>query len=713
MTNKIYVQQLDESDCGAAALAMILRHFGSKVPISIIRRRAQTDREGTTALGLVKAAQCFNLDTKAVKADLSLFQMTDLSIPFIAHVDKNHGTLHYVVVSGFDESGVTILDPDPAVKESKMSYKAFGEIWTGIALFFSPDQKYAAVSDNSDSLWHTARILLAHKGVIGAIIALMLITTLISIGGATFLQSIVDSIVPQKQVSKLELIGIGLLVSYIFHGFFTYLEGHLSVLLSKQMTIDVLLDYIHHLFKLPLSFFETRKAGEITSRFNDANNIIESLSHTAITAVLNVGTILIVGIALFMINVKLALIMLLAIPIYLLLIVPFIKIFDRQNNDRMEKGALLNSQLIEDLNGISSIKSLNSEDKMFESVRGKFMTAVKANYRYGIVSVIQGGLKDAANLFVNLSILFIGAMFAIHGQMTVGQLMAFNALLGYFLGPVEEIINLQDELQTAKIANARLNQVLLAPAEEDSAERQKKALTSFDSLEYKGVSFEYKYGQEILHKISFNVARGESVALVGFSGSRKTTLAKLLVNFYRPTSGSILVNGTKTTEIRNKDLRQMVAYLPQSPYIFSGTIAENIALSNPQISPDQIINAAKIAGIHQDILKLSDGYETHVSEGSSLSGGQLQRIAIARAVASPAQVLILDESTSNLDLLTEKRVLQNLLAMPDKTVIFIAHRLEVAKQVNKVVVMTDGRVIEQGTHQQLVKLAGAYHNLVS
>lgn len=713
--NKIYVQQLDESDCGAAALAMILKYFKSTIPISVIRRRAQTDKEGTTALGLIEAAHSFKLDTKAIKSDLSLFEINDLSVPFIAHVDKEQGLLHYVVISRVDKGIITVLDPDPAVKEEKMSVEKFGTLWTGIAMFFNPSRKYTNIKDRSDSLWHTARVLLKHKTIIFSIILLMVITTLISIGGAFFLQNIIDVIVPEKRVVGLEFIGLGLLISYVFHGFFTHLEGHLAVLLSKRMSVDILLNYIRHLFKLPLAFFDTRRVGEITARFNDANSIIESLSQTAITTVLNMGTIIIVGVALAIINIRLMSLLFLAIPLYLLLIIPFIEFFDRQNNNRMEKNAALNSQLIESLNGIASIKSMNSENKMYALVQDKFKDAIETNYKYGVTSVIQHGLKDTASLLINLSVLFFGSFLAIRGQISLGSLIAFNALLGYFFGPLEELINLQDNLQTAKIANARLNQVLLSPDEENTSGigQTMGQLRNFKSIEYKNVSFEYKYSQKILHNVSFKVSKGESTAIVGFSGSGKTTLAKILVNFYRSNSGQVLVNGIQTTKIENKALRSLIFYLPQNPYLFSGTIAENIALANPEVKLEKIIDAAKLAEIHQVILGLPDGYDTQISEGTGLSGGQLQRLAIARAIVSSAEVLVLDESTSNLDLLTEKKVLQNLLKISNKTVIFIAHRLEIAKQVDKIIVMSGGEVIEEGTHSQLMSVKGVYHNLVS
>lgn len=711
MGKRIYVQQLDESDCGAAALAMILKAFNSKIPVSIVREKAQTDKTGTTALGILKAAESFHLRTTAIKADMSMFGMDNLQLPFIAHLDKD-GLLHYVVVVSVSASHVDILDPDPSVKKESVGWDQFNAMWTGVALFFSPDENYVETMNNDDSLWKTAQILLKYKGKILTIAGLMLLMTLITIGGTTFLQQIVDYYVPYKKVSQLEIISGGVLIAYAFHALFTYAGGILSTALSADISKSFLLRYIEHLFELPVSFFESRKTGEITSRFNDANSIIESLSRTAITAILNTGTILVVGIVLAKINLMLFGIVLLVIPAYIFLVTPFVKVFDKQNNERMEQNSLLTSRLIEDLNGMASIKAMNAESMMFNGIKKRFGGAINSSYHYGITRVLQKSLKDFVNLFFNLGILFVGSILTIRGDISLGSLMAFSALVSYFFGPIEEIINLQDDLQTAKIANARLNQVLLTPGEKKHGSFQ-KLNPKFEQLTYKHVSFEYKYGQPVVHDVSFKITRNESVALVGFSGSGKSTIAKLMVDFYEPQEGSIEINGVATHQIQNRLLRSMICYLPQKPYIFSGTIAENIALSAPNATIEEIEAAAKIAEIDYDIMNMVDGYNTILLEDSGLSGGQLQRIAIARAVLSSSEVLILDESTSNLDLLTEKRVLDNLLKMSNRTIIFIAHRLEIAKKVDNVIVMTKGGIIEQGTHQQLMAEHGEYYKLAS
>jgi ABC-type bacteriocin/lantibiotic exporter with double-glycine peptidase domain len=286
--------------------------------------------------------------------------------------------------------------------------------------------------------------------------------------------------------------------------------------------------------------------------------------------------------------------------------------------------------------------------------------------------------------------------------------------MGYFLGPVEAIINLQNDLQNAKVANARLNQVLLAPAETNNLNsREMSNSHPLNQIVFSNVSFEYKYGQPILSNINLQIKRNTAIAIVGFSGSGKTTLAKLLVNFYQPTTGKILINGQDLSQTDKRALRNGVNYLPQTPYIFSGSVIENIALGAKKAPTMAMIErAAKIAEIHDDIQKMPDGYLTHLAEDSGLSGGQMQRIAIARAIISDAHIIIFDESTSNLDLLTEKRILNNLKVLKNKTLIFIAHRLEVARRADQIIVMDKGKIVENGTHESLLKEHGDYYQLL-
>lgn len=713
-----YIQQLDEEDCGAAVLAMIFKKYKSDISIATIRNIAQTDKDGTTALGLIKAAEHFGFETRAIKGDMRLFELPqkDIPLPFIAHVDKENGILHFICVFEVHKSYLLVADPDPTVRVTKMSYTEFEKIWTGVTIFMAPAPEYKPTKDNNDSLWSLAGLVLKQQRLVATIILSSIIITLISVVSAFFLQQLIDNYLPNGAINTLSIVSIGLVIAYIFHGVFSYVKNYLSLVLGQRLSIDILLSYIKHLFELPMSFFGTRKTGEITSRFEDASNIIDTLAATAISTLLNTGTILVVGVTLATISIKLFLIACLALPIYTVIVLSFVKLFDKLNNSRMESGAVLSSSIIEDLKGIESIKAMNVEKKRYRLIDHEFVDLLKKNYSYNITAIVQESLKDITQLLINVSILYFGAMLVIHNSISVGQLIAFNALLTYFTQPLVALIDLQNSIQTAKIANKRLNQIFMVPGESVTSRKTKNITFNKKTpvITMNNVSFEYKYNQEILHNIQISISQNSSTAIVGLSGSGKTTLAKLMVNFYSPTKGEINLGGSNLESIDISTIRSNINYLPQNPYIFSGSVAENIALGSPdEFNIKKIQWAAKMAEIDADIQNLSDGYDTKLSEDYGLSGGQKQRIAIARALLSEAPIMIFDESTSNLDLLTEKKVTENILAIPNKTLIFIAHRLNIARKVDQIIVMNHGQIIETGTHDELLSNTnGTYYSLL-
>ncbi|MBM7616932.1 ATP-binding cassette subfamily C protein/competence factor transporting protein [Weissella uvarum] len=716
-----YISQVDERDCGAACLAMITKSYNHNVSISTIRDLEKTDLNGSTALGIKKAAESLGFETKAIKADMSLFDdYKEIPYPFIAHVEKmDDGELieHYYVVYKATKLYIYIADPDPDVKKRKMSYKQFSKEWTGVALFFAPSPEFKPNTDKQAGFKSFFPIIFKQKGLVTNIVVASLIVTLISIAGSYFLQILIDDYIPNGMFTTLSIMAVGLITAYVFQQIMSYVQQYLLIVLGQRLSIDLILSYVKHLFELPMNFFYTRRVGEITSRFNDANTIIEAVASSILSMLLDVGIVLIMAVVLFAYNADMFLISVLAIPIYAIVMYLFAKPFHQYNMDEMKSGASLESSIIESLNGMETIKALGAEENSYDKVDKDYVHFLKRSFKTARLTSIQEAIKDGLKLIFEVLVLWYGANLVMQNKLSVGQLMAFNALLGYFTDPLQSIIDLQSKIQSAIVAAHRLNEVFEVPSEfkNDGQTTLPIKVDTDITIAFTDVSFEYQYNKPVLDGLSLTITNHEKLALVGVSGSGKSTLAKLLVRFYdlANDNGKITLNNTNIQNIDKQKLREIITYVPQEPHIFTGKVIDNLLLgAKSGTTFDDVLKATEIAEIRTDIEKLSQGFETEISESGSLSGGQRQRISLARALLTDSPILILDESTSNLDLLTEKNVVDNLMELSDKTIVFVAHRLTIAERVPRLVMLENGKIVADGAHDQLLGNNAAYTNLV-
>ena len=711
---RTFIPQIDARDCGVAALASIAKFYGSDYSLAHLRELAKTNKEGTTALGIVKAAKEMSFETRAIQADMSLFEMEDIPYPFIVHVNKEGKLQHYYVVYKNIKDHLIIGDPDPNVKVTKMTKERFASEWTGVAIFLAPAPSYKPHKDKKNGLMSFLPLIFRQRSLIFYIVLASLLVTLINIGGSYYLQGILDEYIPNQMKSTLGIISIGLIITYILQQIMSFSRDYLLTVLSQRLSIDVILSYIRHIFELPMSFFATRRTGEVISRFTDANSIIDALASTILSLFLDVSILIIIGSVLLVQNTNLFLISLISVPIYIIIIFAFMKPFEKMNNDVMQSNSMVSSAIIEDINGVETIKSLTSEETRYQKIDSEFVDYLDKSFKLSKYSILQSSLKQGAQLILNIVILWFGAQIVMTGKISIGQLITFNTLLSYFTNPLENIINLQTKLQSAKVANNRLNEVYLVESEFKNTQTLTDSQFLAGDICFEDISYKYGFGRDTLNNINLTIKQGDKVSIVGISGSGKTTLAKMIVNFFEPYKGRITINNNDLKMIDKKVLRQHINYLPQQAYIFSGSILENLTLgANQMISQEDIIKACEIAEIRQDIEQMPMGYQTELSDGAGLSGGQKQRIALARALLTKAHVLILDEATSGLDVLTEKKVIENLMAMTDKTIIFVAHRLSISERTNQVIVLNQGKVIETGSHQELMTKQGFYHYLFS
>ena len=552
---RTFVPQIDARDCGVAALASIAKFYGSDFSLAHLRELAKTNKEGTTALGIVKAADEMGFETRPVQADKTLFDMSDVPYPFIVHVNKEGKLQHYYVVYQTKKDHLIIGDPDPSVKITKMSKERFFSEWTGVAIFLAPKPSYQPHKDKKNGLLSFLPLIFKQKSLIAYIVLSSLLVTIINIGGSYYLQGILDEYIPNQMKSTLGIISVGLVITYILQQVMGFSRDYLLTVLSQRLSIDVILSYIRHIFELPMSFFATRRTGEIISRFTDANSIIDALASTILSLFLDVSILILVGGVLLAQNPNLFLLSLISIPIYMFIIFSFMKPFEKMNHDVMQSNSMVSSAIIEDINGIETIKSLTSEENRYQNIDSEFVDYLEKSFKLSKYSILQTSLKQGTKLVLNILILWFGAQLVMSSKISIGQLITFNTLLSYFTTPMENIINLQTKLQSAKVANNRLNEVYLVESEFKVQENPVHSYFLMGDIEFDDLSYKYGFGRDTLTDINLTIKQGDKVSLVGVSGSGKTTLAKMIVNFFEPYKGHISINHQDIKNIDKKVLR--------------------------------------------------------------------------------------------------------------------------------------------------------------
>lgn len=717
------IKQHDITDCGAACLATICKQNGYGIGITKIREVAGTDKQGTNAYGVIKAAEELGFSAKGVKGNKEAF-FSEFPLPCIAHVIVDGNLLHYVVIHKITKKQVIIADPGVGIVKLTPE-EFFGEVhdegkppkyqWSGILILLVKNETFTKGNETKGLFGRFFHLLLPQKKLLLHIFIASLVYTILGILGAFYFKELIDSVLPDGLRKTLMTLSIGVILLNVFKVVLSAIRSHLLLYLSQKLDIALLLGYYRHVLELPMNFFGTRRVGEIISRFNDAGNVRDAISGATLTIMIDTIMAVAGAVILCIQNVKLFVIAVIIVVLYVIIVLTFNKWYEKLNRKQMEDNSQLTSYMVESLNGIQTVKAYNAERKVKLETEIKFVKLLKSIFKLSWVSNMQSSLKIFVELVGGVIILWVGGVSVINGEMTIGALITFNSLLVYFLDPVKNLINLQPQMQTAVVAADRLGEILDLEAEKTEKESRKMApLTLAGDIQIRNLDFRYGTRRQVLSDINLTIKKGEKVAFVGESGSGKTTLSKLLLHLYSPEKGEILINGNNIEDIRLECLRERIAYIPQETFLFSGSIYDNLVLGMDDVDMDNVVEAAKLAQAHDFINELPLRYETRLEEnGANLSGGQRQRLAIARAMLKKPDILILDEATSNLDSITERALDKTINEFSkEMTTIFIAHRLSTIKDCDRIFVMDKGKIIEQGTHKELSESGGKYSELV-
>ncbi|WP_461632623.1 peptidase domain-containing ABC transporter [Labilibaculum euxinus] len=706
----IKIKQHDITDCGAACLASISAHYKLKLPISRIRQLAGTDKKGTNALGLIRAAEKLGFTAKGVRGGLD--SLPKIPLPAIAHVVVKEVLQHYVVIYKVSDKHVEIMDPGDG-QIHKKSIAEFEKEWTGVLILMVPNEQFVQKNEKVSNISRFFFLLKPHKSILFQALFGAVIYTVLGLSTSIYIQKLADFVLVDGNTNLLNLLSVGMVVLVIFQIFIGTSKTVMVLKTGQLIDSRLILGYYKHLLKLPQRFFDTMRIGEIISRINDAVKIRSFINDTAISLIVNIFIVVFSFGLMFIYSWKLALAMALIIPLYSLVYLITNRLNKKQERKVMERAADLETQLVESLNSVKTIKQLSLEEFANIKTETRFINLLQTGYKSGLNSVFSTNSSEFLSRIFTIVLLWFGGYLVIDRTITPGELMSFYAIIGYFTGPVASLIGMNKSIQNALIAADRLFEIMDLEREEEENMIELKKETTGDIL-FQDVSFSYGTRVDVFEKFNMQIPQGKITAVIGESGSGKTTIAALLQKLYPLNEGNIYIGNVNIKYASNDSLRNYVGIVPQNLDLFAGNVVENIAVGEFQADMERILDICKQLGILDFIENLPNGFQTWLGEnGASLSGGQKQRLAIARALYRDPQVLILDEATSSLDSISEEQVqacIRNLKAQ-GKTIVLIAHRLGTVLQSDKIIVLEKGKLIEEGAHSELYEQKGKYYEM--
>ncbi|MBI3561968.1 MAG: type I secretion system permease/ATPase [Gammaproteobacteria bacterium] len=690
-------------DTGLLSLCLIARFMGIATSTEQLRHQFIEPKQQADASDLLRIAKAVGLKAGLIKSEWS--KLPKLALPAMLSLKSGR----YLILAGVNPDKVLLQDPLEHAPKA-MDRAGFEAMWDGQVLLLTKRANLRAEDRKFNISWFLPAVLKYRKPLIEVVVASFFLQ-LFALLTPLFFQVVIDKVLVHKALTTLHVLSIGLLALTLFEvvlgGLRTYLFAHTS----NRIDVSLGAQLFNHLLRLPLTYFESRRVGDIVARVRELETIRQFITSSTLTLVIDIFFTLVFIAVLLLYSVELSLIVLVTIPIYVLLSVIVTPIFKKRLDEKFARGAENQAFLVEAVNGIGTLKAMAVEPAMQRRWEEQIAGYVKASFNTATLGNIASQIAAFINKLTTVAILWFGASLVMDGSLSIGQLIAFNMLAGRVTGPLLRLVQLWQDFQQARISIDRLGDVLNTVPEPTYSQHKSTLPSLAGGIEFDNVIFRYKIdGPPILKKLSLTITAGQVIGIVGRSGSGKSTLAKLIQRLYVPEAGRILIDGVDISQLDPAWLRKNIGVVLQENVLFNRTVRENIALADPGMALEAVIAAAKLAGAHDFIVEMTHGYDSMVGEhGTTLSGGQRQRIAIARALVTNPRILLFDEATSALDYESERIIQENLARIcHGRTVIMIAHRLSTIRDAARILVLDNGEIVEQGAHVELIKSAGYY-----
>ena len=670
-----------------------------------------TNQSGTTIKGLAKAAEDLGFRAVPIAVELDELAKGRVNLPLICMLDSGYAISHYVVVVGIRDDGMDVLDP--AVGKRRIGSDELRKTFTGKILLLAPGDGFSkeSVKSGKSVVREFLGLIKGQKRYLAIAIAVGLVGTVLGIASSFFYKFLIDDILQNSLEEQLTaFFSIYLLITLANVGF-SMIGTHNSMYMGKNIGIPVMLRYFGHLLRMPMEGLSSWRRGDLLTRYQDTGTIVSVITNVLMTVVVDLIFCVISGYFLYSISPQLFLITIGIVAISAVLIFVFLPAYKRLNRESMEAASELNSAIIESLGNAETIKTNGAEDRVINDMDVKLGRSVEVGMRATWISNVQGTLSGILQGVGGIVMLWVGTAAIFAGEMTLGTMLAFYSLSAFFTNPIYSLISLQIQFQEADIAQKRLTEIYAVEEERTGGGLSPETVGGEIRLE--DVTFRYGEGKDVVSHLDLTIRAGEKVAIVGESGSGKSTLARMMTGLWPPAEGTVNIGGIDIRDYDLGALRHRISYVQQETQLFSGSIEKNLRLSRYDAPYEDLVEACRNAECMEFIGRMPSRLGTVLDEGgANLSGGERQRLSIARAMLKDADIMIMDEATGSLDMMTESRVLENVFrSMDGRTVVMIAHRLSAVTRCDRVIVMDRGRISEDGTHEALLSKGGLYSDL--